>query len=87
MGESCPRSCEYPRCNFGCQFLKSVSIRKPGGTRQEVIMLKSPIWLKLGTNDRYHKVIYRTKYQVKISNSLGDMGPPLEKLQFSLFYA
>ena len=67
---------------------KSVSIRKPGGTRQEVIMLKSPIWLKLGTNDRYHKVTYRTKkYQVKISNSLGDMGPPLEKLQFSLFYA
>ena len=51
-------------------------------------MLTSLIWLKLGTNVRYyHKVIYRTKYQVKISNSLGDMGPPLEKLQFSLFYA
>ena len=67
--------------------VKSVSIRKPGSTRQEVIMLRSPIWLKLGTNVRYHKVIYRTKHQVKISNSLGDMGPPLEKLQFSLFYA
>ena len=42
-------------------MLKSMSIRKPGSTRQEVIMLRSPIWLKLGTNVRYHKVIYRTK--------------------------
>ena len=30
--------------------VKSVSIRKPGRTRQEVIQLKSPISLKLGTN-------------------------------------
>ena len=30
--------------------LKSVSMRKPGRTRQEVIRLKSPISLKLGTN-------------------------------------
>ena len=29
---------------------KSVSMRKPGRTRQEVIQLKSPIPLKLGTN-------------------------------------
>ena len=29
---------------------KSVSMRKPGRTRQEVIQLKSPILLKLGTN-------------------------------------
>ena len=29
---------------------KSVSMRKPGRTRQEVIQLKSPISLKLGTN-------------------------------------
>ena len=31
-------------------WLKSVSMRKPGRTRQEVIQLKSPISLKLGTN-------------------------------------
>ena len=30
--------------------LKSVSMRKPGRTRQEVIKLKSRISLKLGTN-------------------------------------
>jgi len=30
--------------------LKSVSMRKPGRTRQEVIQLKSPISLKFGTN-------------------------------------
>ena len=29
---------------------KSVSMRKPSRTRQEVIQLKSPILLKLGTN-------------------------------------
>ena len=29
---------------------KSVSMRKPGRTRQEVIQLKSPISLKLGIN-------------------------------------
>ena len=32
---------------------KSVSIGNPGGSRQGVIILKSPIWLKLGTNVRY----------------------------------
>ena len=31
-------------------FIKSVSMRKPGRSRQEVIQLKSPILLKLGTN-------------------------------------
>ena len=31
-------------------ILKSVSMRKPGRTRQEVIQLKSPILLKLGIN-------------------------------------
>ena len=30
--------------------IKSVSMTKPGRTRQEVIQLKSPISLKLGTN-------------------------------------
>ena len=32
------------------KVIKSVSMRKPGRTRQEVIQLKSPISLKLGTN-------------------------------------
>ena len=32
------------------QLIKSVSMRKPGRTRQEVIQLKSPILLKLGIN-------------------------------------
>ena len=32
------------------EFFKSVSMRKPGRTRQEVIQLKSPIVLKLGIN-------------------------------------
>ena len=35
--------------------LKSVSMRKPGRTRQGVIMLKSPISLKLGTNVKYQE--------------------------------
>jgi len=30
--------------------LKSVSMEKPGRTRQEVMLRKSPILLKLGTN-------------------------------------
>ena len=32
------------------RLLKSVSMRKPGRTRQEVIQLKSPILFKLGIN-------------------------------------
>ena len=31
-------------------LFKSVSMRKPGGAREEVIQLKSPISLKLGIN-------------------------------------
>ena len=33
-----------------CNIFKSVSMGKPGRTRQEVIQLKSPILLKLGIN-------------------------------------
>ena len=32
------------------EFIKSVSMRKPGRARQEVIQLKSPILFKLGIN-------------------------------------
>ena len=35
----------------------SVSMRKPGRTRQEMIQLKSPISLKLGTNVGFGKKI------------------------------
>ena len=36
--------------NILLAMLKSVSMTKPGRTRQEVIQLKSPILLKLGMN-------------------------------------
>ena len=35
--------------------IKRVSTRKPGRTRQEVIILKSPISLELGTNVEGHE--------------------------------
>ena len=57
-------------------ILKSVSMRKPGRTRQGVIMLKSPISLKLGTNVRSQELTYVTEFHVKILNSLGDPGIP-----------
>ena len=65
--------------------LKSVSMRKPGRTRQGVIMLKSPISLKLGTNVRYQELTYVTEFQVKILNSLGDPGIPCKNLHFARF--
>ena len=43
-------------------LFKSVSMRKPGRTRQGVIMLKSPISLKLGTNVRYQELTYVTEF-------------------------
>ena len=65
-------------------FIKSVSMRKPGRTRQGVIMLKSPISLKLGTNVRYQELAYVTECQVKILNSLGDPGSPRKNRHFAL---
>ena len=65
--------------------LKSVSMRKPGRTRQGVIMLKSPISLKLGTNVRYQELTYVTEFQVKILNSLGDPGIPCKTRHFARF--
>ena len=38
----------------------------PGRTRQEVIILKSPIWLKLGRKIGCHEHIHALKHQVKI---------------------
>ena len=35
------------------RVIKSVSMRKPGRTRQEVMQLESPILLKLGINVRF----------------------------------
>ena len=63
--------------------IKSVSMRKPGRSRQEVIMLKSPISLKLGTNVRYQELAYVTECQVKILNSLGGPGSPCKNRHFA----
>ena len=63
--------------------IKSVSMRKPGRTRQGVIMLKSPISLKLGTNVRYQELAYVTECQVIILNSLGDPGSPCKNRHFA----
>ena len=68
-----------------CNVIKSVSMRKPGRTRQGVIMLKSPISLKLGTNVRYQELTYVTEFQVKILNSLGDPGSPCKNHHFARF--
>ena len=43
-----------------------------------MIMLKSPISLKIGTNVSYQELTYVTKCQVKILNSLGDPGSPVK---------
>ena len=50
---------------FTMIIIKSVSMRRPGRTRQGVIMLKSPISLKLGTNVRYQELAYVTECQVE----------------------
>ena len=55
----------------GYTTIKSVSMRKPGRTRQGVIMLKSRISLKLGTIDGCGEILISTKNKVAILNSLG----------------
>ena len=70
---------------FFMDTFKSVSMRKPGRTRQRVIMLKSPISLKLGTNVRCQELTYVTEFQVKILNSLGDPGIPCKNRHFARF--
>ena len=70
-------------CEQRCFFVKSMSMRKPGRTRQGVIMLKSPISLKLGTNVRYQELTYVTEFQFKILNSLGDPGIPCKNRHFA----
>ena len=47
---------------------------KPGRTRQEVIILKSPIWLKLGRTIESQQHIHVLKYQVKIFHFTRVMG-------------
>ena len=46
--------------------VKCLSMIKPGRTRQEVIILKSPIWLKLGRKIECQQHIHVLKHQVKI---------------------
>ena len=47
---------------------------QPGRTRQEVIILKSPIWLKLGRKIACHQHIHVLKHQVKIFHFTRVMG-------------
>ena len=47
---------------------------KPGRTRQEVIILKSPIWLKLGRKIECQQHIHVLKHQVKIFHFTRVMG-------------
>ena len=92
------RDINFPVCNPGCTYkyhlslsflraygwrIKSVSMRRPGRTRQGVIMLKSPISLKLGTNVRYQELTYVKECQVQILNSLGDPGSPCKNRHFA----
>ena len=58
-------------------LLKSVSMRKPGRTRQGVIMPKSPISLKLGTNVRYQELTYVTESSGQNIKFPGRSGHPL----------
>ena len=54
--------------------IKCLSMIQPGRTRQEVIILKSPIWLKLGRKIECHQHIHVLKHQVKIFHFTRDMG-------------
>ena len=47
---------------------------QPGRTRQEVIILKSPIWLKLGRKIECRQHIHVLKHQVKIFHFTRVMG-------------
>ena len=54
--------------------IKCLSMIQPGRTRQEVIILKSPIWLKLGRKIECHQHIHVLKHQVKIFHFTRVMG-------------
>ena len=47
---------------------------EPGRTRQEGIILKSPIWLKLGRKIECHQHIHVLKHKVKIFHFTRVMG-------------
>ena len=50
-----------PYLEISRTFFKSVSMRKPGRTRREVIQLKSPISLKLGTTAGFREYMIMAK--------------------------
>ena len=77
----------YLPCGVCEKTIKSVSIRKPGRTKQEVIQLKSRISLKLGTNAGFGEVMIMAKTKVKIFYSLQVRGTPSKNGPFSLTYA
>jgi len=62
-------------------------VGKPGRTRQEVIQLKSPILLKLGTNVGFDGQMIMAEHQVKIFYSLHVRGTPSKNGRSSLIYA
>ena len=57
-----------------CKFIKCLSMIQPGRTRQEAIILRSPIWLKLGRKIECHQHIHVFKHQVKIFHFTRVMG-------------
>jgi len=56
-------------------MFNSVPMRKPGSTREEVMRLKSPIRLKLGTNVRFGEGRLWQKVDQNIL-FLASQGPP-----------
>ena len=60
---------------------------QPGRTRKEVIILKSPIWLKLGRTIECHEHIHVLKHQVKIFYFTRVMGKTLKMAILAQIYA
>ena len=56
------------------QIFKCLSMIQPGRTRQGVIILKPPLWLKLGRKIECHQHIHVLKHQVKIFHFTRVMG-------------
>ena len=60
---------------------------QPGRTRQEVIILKSPIWLKLGRTIEGQEHIHVLKHQVKIFHFTIVMGKTFKMAILAQMYA
>ena len=62
------------RSSLQLELIKCLSMIKPGRTRQEVIILKSPIWLKLGRKIECQQHIHVSKHLIKIFHFTRVMG-------------